>query len=295
MRRITLSLTILVLMTFVLQAQAASVPQLINYQGRLTDANGVGLTGTKRLEFNVYDAATGGNIVWGIQIIDDVPLVDGQFNVILSTDNQGRSIADAFYSRNRYIAIKVGEPHTDLSGVPEISPRQQILSTPYAVHALHGVPTGTIVAFWGYTAPPGWLLCHGQTVPTGSEYESLRKMVGSNLPDLRGLFLRGRNEGRTDDWKDPDERPIGRLQGDATRRPNNPFTSDAQGNHRHGLLDWRYHNRRDDPGNFGHLESRPDGDRQYTEYAGAHTHTITGGGDSETRPKNICINWIIKY
>lgn len=139
------------------------------------------------------------------------------------------------------------------------------------------------------------LLCHGQIVPNGSEYESLHNIVGQNLPDLRGLFLRGLNEGRIGEWRDPVERLIGGLQLDATKRPHNAFTTDLQGNHRHGLFDWRYHNRRDDPGNFGHMESRPDGTKQYTEYAGAHTHTITGGGDSETRPKNICVNWIIKY
>lgn len=32
-----------------------------------------------------------------------------------------------------------------------------------------------------------------------------------------------------------------------------------------------------------------------TSSAGAHTHSITGGGDSETAPKAMAVNWILKY
>ena len=43
---------------------AASVsgahPQLIRYQGRLTDSAGVALTGTVALQFAIYDAESGG-------------------------------------------------------------------------------------------------------------------------------------------------------------------------------------------------------------------------------------------
>ena len=255
---------------------AQSVPPLINYQGRLTDANGDGLTGTKRLEFNVYDAATGGNIVWGIQIIDNVPLVDGHFNVILSTDNQGRSIADAFNSKNRYIAIKAGEPHTDLSGVPEISPRQQILSAPYAVQAARAamadhaamadraaisthhsniIPVGTIVAFWGTTAPAGWRICNGQ----------------HDTPSLRGVFLRGLDNGRN---LDP-----GRGRG--------TYQADEFKSHNHANLGFKYllacdgHNtakERDDSSSEPNIKVKGE---------------IQPAGGSETRPKNVAFNFIV--
>ena len=302
---------------------AQSVPPLINYQGRLTDANGVGLTGTKRLEFNVYDAATYGNIVWGIRIIDDVPLVDGHFNVILSTDNQGRSIADAFNSKNRYIAIKVGEPHTDLSSVPEISPRQQILSAPYAVQAeraVHGVPAGTIIAFGGPSAPPGWLHCLGHPL-SSQDYPELFAAIGTswgngssdsdprtdfNLPDLVGRFLRGRDHewNRDPDWSSRTASKtggnagdaVGSVQDDATRRPNTAFKTDTQGNHHHSITS---------KGRWGDNWcgeqgwSQADGEKwdgaKNTSDAGAHSHTITEGGDSETRPKNAYVNWFIKY
>ncbi len=129
MKRIILIVTILILSTTIAQAQIESVPSLINYQGMLTDADGNPLTGTKKLEFNLYDAATGGNKIWGPQIFNNVPLVNGQFNVILgTTDTAGRSIADAFSSDNCYLSIRVDDGQ-------ELSPRQQILSAPYAIHA----------------------------------------------------------------------------------------------------------------------------------------------------------------
>jgi hypothetical protein len=149
----------------------------------LTDANGQGLRGTKKLEFNIYDAATGGGNVWGPQVFSSVPVINGQFNVILgTTDTDGRSIAGVFGTSQRFLGIEVNNS-------PEIAPRQQILSTPYAIKADNGVPVGTIVAYFATTAPDGWLFCNGQAIPADSKYDALRVVVtGNNMPDLRGRF-----------------------------------------------------------------------------------------------------------
>lgn len=42
----------------------AQVPGLINYQGRLTDNDGKPVTGSKNFAINIYDAATGGNLLY---------------------------------------------------------------------------------------------------------------------------------------------------------------------------------------------------------------------------------------
>ena len=47
------------------------------------------------------------------------------------------------------------------------------------------VPTGSVTAFAGSTAPDGWLECNGQAT-TG--YDALAAVVGTNVPDLRGEF-----------------------------------------------------------------------------------------------------------
>jgi hypothetical protein len=53
----------------------AQVPGLINYQGRLTDANGAPVTGSKNFSLSIYDAATGGNLLYteniGAVTLDD--------------------------------------------------------------------------------------------------------------------------------------------------------------------------------------------------------------------------------
>lgn len=55
------------------------------------------------------------------------------------------------------------------------------------------IPAGTIV-MWGTSVPPaGWLEMNGQST---AGYSSLIALFGTNLPDLRGEFVRGWDNGR---------------------------------------------------------------------------------------------------
>ena len=163
---------IVLAMVFVMMAgamaQATSVPPLVNYQGMLADADGKPLTGTKKVEFNLYDAATGGNKVWGPQVFGSVPLVNGMFNVILgTTDTEGRSIAEAFGGKDRYLGIKVDDGS-------ELAPRQQILSTPFAIAA------STVQGPHLYVDPESGNVGIGTTTPT-EKLEVSGKIKASNL------------------------------------------------------------------------------------------------------------------
>lgn len=121
------------------QADAQSVPALINYQGHLSDAQGQPLPDADYvLSFFIYDAELGGNLVWGPQTFDDgtgnghrpkVPIVGGFFNVPLGPEDEaGRSLTAAFATTNRWIGIKVGS-------ATAIQPRQRILSAPFAIRS----------------------------------------------------------------------------------------------------------------------------------------------------------------
>jgi hypothetical protein len=101
----------------------------MNYQGHLTNATGQPLaTGQYTLTFNVYNVPTGGAAVWGPQAIT-ADVIDGYFNVVLSTDSTGGdSITTAFTAQPRYVSIRV-------NAAAEILPRQQVLSAPYAIQA----------------------------------------------------------------------------------------------------------------------------------------------------------------
>jgi microcystin-dependent protein len=115
------------------------VPPLINYQGQVLDAAGTPLaTGDYELTFRIFDAAEGGTLIWGPLVLDGaggvghgpkIPVVQGYFNVMLGpVDTASRQLNGAFQAATRFVEIKVGTNNP-------ISPRQQILSAPYAVNA----------------------------------------------------------------------------------------------------------------------------------------------------------------
>jgi len=283
MKKLILSIAILPFIISNVYSESTSVPSLISYQGTLTNEKGILESGTKTIEFNIYDAEINGNLLWGPQIFSNVALINGQFNVILgSTDTQGRSIADAFDSTNCFIGISVLEGTSDPGDFLEIKPRQQILSTPYsirtikAIHHSNIIPVGTVVSYFGIKAPQGWLLCDGNKISEKPEFKALRDLVGINTPDLRGMFLRGLNNSRNDGKEDPDgnDRLLGSYQSDQYRshRHNLPISANPPGN------TW----------SVEHSDGRGG-------FNGKHLRVTDACGGKETRPKNVAVNYIIKY
>ena len=88
-----------------------------------------------------------------------------------------------------------------------------------------------------------------------------------------------------------------------SRKP--AFTSDSQGSHTHTYYDIYYSENGGSDVGFGinHLGSGGgiDYDNEDFQFSrttlagGAHTHSVTGGGDLETRPINANVNYIVKY
>jgi len=279
---------IIILTAFFLLSTTANagVPHLINYQGKLTKTDGTAYAvGEYKISISIYDHPTGGALVWGPQVFNSTPLVYGHFNIILGpTDTTSRDIVSAFASENAYLEIKVNND-------PPITPRQQILSAPYAVNSenaqnattaanLNGrspnwyVPVGTIVAYWGATAPAGWLICDGSSIPSG--YTALRAMAGNTTPDLRNMFLRGK----------PSNRAIGNYEVDTIKSHDHSywdvFFSEASMFFSGSKISV--------PENVGNSNSLDH------DNVGFQMPRTTGAdGLSETRPKNIAVNYIIKY
>ena len=54
-----------------------------------------------------------------------------------------------------------------------------------------GMPVGVVNAYWGTTAPTGWLLCDGAAIP--AQYPRLIALVGANTPNLKGKVVVGVN------------------------------------------------------------------------------------------------------
>ena len=68
-------------------------------------------------------------------------------------------------------------------------------------------PVGTVIWFAGSSAPAGYLKANGDAIVNGSstvqgitaDWSALYAIVGANLPDLRGEFIRGFDDGKGTD------------------------------------------------------------------------------------------------
>ena len=67
----------------------------------------------------------------------------------------------------------------------------EAVSTTSTVPAVYDVPVGSIVMYAGSVVPDGWLPCDGSNIPPGSEYDVLRTLIGSKVPDLNDSLARG--------------------------------------------------------------------------------------------------------
>lgn len=105
--------------TFFPLVSIAAIPQYINYQGYLTDSSGTPINGAVTITFKLYDASTGGTQLWTAS--PSITAVNGLVNKDLGPINLS-------FDSPVYMGIAV-------DGDPEMTPRQQLTSVPYAYHA----------------------------------------------------------------------------------------------------------------------------------------------------------------
>jgi len=294
MLRKSFFLSLIVFQILISLVFAESVPPLINYQGMLMDSKNNPLEGIKKLTFNIYDSAVGGTKVWGPQLFNNVPVIKGRFNIILgTTDTKGRLIAEAFGSNNRYLGVTVGSN-------AEVIPRQQVLSVPYALKALHGVPPGTILSFSGKFAPDGYLFCYGQSI-SKENYPCLFSEIGTTyggdgdpyfrIPDIRGRFPLGK-----DNMGGVSSNRVTALQadvlGNSSGEESHTLSIDEMPKHNHGNGEYKYLLRMVN----GWTETKTDSTIGQPDIS--HTAQMIDTGDSQPHnnmPPYITINYIIKY
>jgi hypothetical protein len=157
-------------------------------------------------------------------------------------------------------------------------------------------PPGAILAYAGpldeeELRQAGWLLCDGRTLKREGEYARLFHAVGTvwghgdtlhtfNLPDLRGLFLRGVSGERSDSLADPDP---------ATR--TNALNGGSIGNQVGSIQrdDFKRHiHRIGITANIAEIGKAIGG-------AGPNLTETTPDGGNETRPKNAYVHYIIRF
>jgi microcystin-dependent protein len=191
-------------------------------------------------------------------------------------------------------------------------------------------PSGAVLAFAGSSAPDGWLLCDGSAI-SRTQYASLFAAIGTahgsgdgtttfELPDYRGRFLRGvdQGQGRDADAATRTAAAPGGNAGDAV----GSLEEDALRSHDHAVTDPGHGHGVNDP---GHAHTGCLGDAQaYAPYTSGYAGAVNAGfndcndsmihpsgtgvsieaattgiavapsGGGETRPLNASVAWIIK-
>jgi microcystin-dependent protein len=195
-----------------------------------------------------------------------------------------------------------------------------------------GTPTGLVSPFAGTVAPSGWLLCdgsaYGRTSLDPSPEVALFSVIGTtygagdglttfNVPDLRGMFVRGLDAGR---GVDP-LRALGTQQAFGVELHNHTGITGGQSvghshafsgttgvdspDHTHGYQGYINVNAGDTAGASAQGPQNKNTTGASTRHTHAfsgttatnsvdHTHTIPSFGTTETRPVNVAMNYIIK-
>jgi Phage Tail Collar Domain len=144
------------------------------------------------------------------------------------------------------------------------------------------IPAGLVGYFARNTAPTGWMKANGAAV-SRTTYSALFASTGTafgagdgvstfNLPDLRGEFIRGLDDGRGVD----SGRVIGSAQGDQNKSHGHSITDS-------GML-------------FVRSGSGGQGVSLGTSFTGNNNYpTLSVEGGSEARPRNVALLGCIKY
>lgn len=291
-----------------------------NYQAVVRNVDGILLANSNvTLRVSLYPGQMAASPTW-VETHAVQTDMYGSFDITVghgtrATNSVAANFSDVnFASVYYWIKIEIMEG----SSYREVS-YAQLPSAPYCevAHNATAVPAGSIIPFAGPASniPAGWMLCDGSEV-SRSAYANLYSVIGVawgtgngsttfNLPDLRGVFLRG--VAGTDTVNDPDAdtrfsnihggnsgNNVGSYQGDAIRNIAGYFNT-AQ---RAGELTWQCYNgvfQRDSVGchgasyehhkfNSGNSVPKVNFDASYVVPVG-----------SDNRPKNVYVTYIIKY
>ena len=198
-----------------------------------------------------------------------------------------------------------------------------------------GIPTGTVVPFAANSAPSGWVLCngglYGRTALDPSPQPNLFSVIGTTygigdglttfaVPDLRGMFVRGFDNGRgidplrafgttqTDGFKSHNHGGLtGNQSADHTHSVSGTTAADSP-NHAHSYSVPNLSGNVQGGGgvdvlrnSFGTVNTGGVSTTHTHAYSGTtsgisanHVHGISLEGLTETRPQNVAMNYIIK-
>lgn len=252
----SLCAALLVLYPTLATAQTSAVPNFISYQGRVVDAAGANVgTGTpvnRTVIFRIWDSPSSTNTANLIYSeAQTVTVSEGEFSVLVGQgvanptqtfgyNEADRKLADfgtAFNGSARYLGVTVAASATIALTDNEITPRQQIVSTAFAMRAKFAESIGsssdlTLTPLSGTASNYGlgWYgtgRLFGSTAVDGPVlYGNAGGALGSNASGSRSIALRWDASGRVGIGATSISSATNKLtlQGDMTTSPADQLT-----------------------------------------------------------------------
>lgn len=311
MRRFSFILCVL-MMSLASMAQNSGLG--FNYQAVVRNVDGVLLANSDvSLRISLYPGKEAINATW-VETHKVHTDVSGSFGITIGKGKRDAVSVAAEYKDINFSAVYYWLKIEILEGsnYREVS-FAQLSSAPYSESAFNAMPfpAGMIVPFAGPAdnIPEGWLLCDGSAV-SRDKYANLYRAIGVcwgtgnnastfNLPDLRGMFLRGVS-GESGNDADAVSRivltdnggnsgnNVGSYQGDAIRNITGTFTSGSMMDR--GVTGFVVQVER--LGNGGGQDGKGS-DSSTLKYTFDASAVVPVGSDN--RPKNVYVTYIIKY
>ena len=223
---------------------------------------------------------------------------DELVNYCITDDKMSsNSVANAHIKDNAVTLSKMADNSVGTSELINAAVTRAILETDlqYAFN-----PIGTVIWYAGSTAPTGYLKANGDAIANGSgttqgittDFSALYAIVGANLPDLRGEFVRGWDDGKGTD----SGRSIRSTQADQNKQHNHTaVVTDPGHDHQYTRYNEVF------TGDF-HTEASNAWRKNETRDTGSSTTGISvsitnSGGNvapNEARPRNIALLACIK-
>lgn len=312
MKKLFLSLVAAMIAATSIYAQNSGLG--FNYQAVVRNVSGVLLTNTDvTLRISLYPGQTAASPTW-VETHNVQTDYSGSFGITVGKGTRQSNSVAANYKDINFAAVYYWLKIEILEGSTyrEVT-FSQLPSSPYSEVA-HNASSfaGMIAPFAGPTdkIPAGWLLCDGREV-NRTEFANLYNAIGIawgegngsstfNLPDLRGMFLRGVS-GESGNDEDASSRValagnnggntgnnVGSYQGDAIRniegtlKIGNVISTYAESST--GICSLE---------NIGPQQGGSGSGLFAYKYTFDASRTVPVGGDN--RPKNVYVTYIIKY
>ncbi|WP_375650815.1 phage tail protein [Bartonella sp. OT172YNZD] len=204
----------------------------------------------------------------------------GLYEIVYTCDIAGKN-ADGWFLTN---------PTIKLPEIPPFPPLPETFSS------------GFIGTFATEKIPSGWLLCDGKEY-SRKNYANLFAVLGEtwgkgderttfNVPDLRGMFLRGLDSGKEIDKG----RLLGSRQEESFKSHTHEGKTDSTGKHQHSMPITKNVVFLTNHGEYQRDMAQVISQNGLTKAAGEHEHKILlqkTGGD-ETRPVNMAVVYAVK-